>query len=280
MFGDGSAQTLAGRLGRFLAAVAADPDVRVSQVEVLEEAERARVLREWNDTAALVPAVTVAQLFAGQAAASPGAVAVAGAGGALTYAELDAASSRLARYLIGRGAGPERVVAIALPRGPLMITAVLAVVKAGAAYLPVDPGYPAPRVAFMLTDAAPALVITDTATAAGLPDSGAEVVVADQPAVTAAVGNLPAGPVTDADRAAPLLPAHPAYVIYTSGSTGTPKGVIIPHSGFRESDGRAGQVRGASRVPGGAVRVGELRQFLLGVVAGAAGRGGAGDRAG
>ena len=124
------------------------------------------------------------------------------------------------------------MVAIALPRGELMVIALLAVLKSGAAYLPVDSGYPAERVSFMLADARPALLITDAATADGLHATPTPRLILDQSQTRQVVAAQLAGPVTDADRHRPLLPANPAYVIYTSGSTGTPKGVMIPHSGI------------------------------------------------
>ena len=232
LFTPQTAQDLAGRLVRVLAAVAADPGIRAGQVEVVSPAERQLLLGRWNDTAAGVPAVTLPELFAAQAARTPDAVAVIAGDARVSYAELDARSARLARYLISAGAGPEQVVAIALPRGELMVTALLGVLRAGAAYLPVDPDYPADRVRFMLADAGPALLLTDTATAAGLPAAGVPRVVLDQDATRAAVAAQPGGPLRDRDLAVPLRPAHPAYLIYTSGSTGTPKGVVIAHAGI------------------------------------------------
>ena len=175
-----------------------------------------------------------------QAAAAPGAVAVADGAAELSYAELDERSSRLARYLIGLGAGPEAVVAIAMERSALMVTALLGVLKAGAAYLPVDAGYPAERVRFMLADTGPLLVLTDAATAGGLPAAGVPCVVLDDPAVAARVAALPGTAPGDGDRAVPLRPAHPAYVIYTSGSTGTPKGVTVTARRDREPGSGAG----------------------------------------
>ena len=182
-----------------------------------------------NDTGRELPALTVASLFAAAAAARvPGAVAVACGGRRVSYGELDGESGRLARELAGRGVGPEQVVAVVLGRGVLLVTALLGVVKAGAAYLPVDPGYPRERIAFMLADARPVLVLTDSGLA-GLVPAGVPRLVLDDPVTRRAVAAWPGGPVTDADRTVPLRPGHPAYVIYTSGSTGTPKGVIVTH---------------------------------------------------
>ena len=200
-------------------------------MELLTAVERELVISGWNDTARDVPAVVLPELFAAQVARAPDAVAVECGGVSWSYAELDARSSRLARYLVGLGAGPERLVAVALPRSLEMVAAVLAVSKAGAAYLPVDPGYPADRIEFMLADAAPVAVLTTRQAGTQLPDQGLRVIL-DDPQVAAAVAGQPSGAVTDQDRIAPLLPAHPAYVVYTSGSTGRPKGVVVSHQGL------------------------------------------------
>ena len=220
---------LGGRLARVLAAVAADPGIRPSQAPILTAAEREQLVAGWNDTAVAVPEATLPQLFAAQAAATPDAVAVCGDAAAVSYAELDARANRLARHLQEMGAGPEQVVAVAMERSPGLVTALLGVLKAGAAYLPVDPGYPAQRIAFMLADAAPACVITTTALATAVP-AATEIPVlkADDSQATAQGGGVPAGLGCHPG----LLPAHPAYVIYTSGSTGTPKGTIVTHAGI------------------------------------------------
>jgi amino acid adenylation domain-containing protein len=171
---------------------------------------------------------TLGELFTAQAARTPDAVAVVCGDVSLSYADLDARANRLARYLVGRGAGPQGLVAVALERSADLIVAVLAVLKSGAAYLPIDPAYPADRIAFMLADAAPAAVLTagDGATI-GLGADAGRVIALDDPAVEAAVAAMPGTGLSDADRTAPLRPAHPAYVIYTSGSTGQPKGVVV-----------------------------------------------------
>ncbi|HVT71247.1 MAG TPA: amino acid adenylation domain-containing protein, partial [Trebonia sp.] len=231
LFDEGTVRALAGRLVRLLDQVAADPEQRVSGVRLLTAAEHESVVSRWNDTARDVPAALLPELFAAQAARTPDAVALVSGGESWTYAELDARSSRLARYLIGLGAGPERVVAVALPRSPDLVAAVLAVSKTGAAYLPIDPDYPADRIAYMLTDAAPVAVVTSRQ-AGGHLVTESRLVVLDDPEVAAAVAGQPGGAVTDRDRLTPLLPAHRAYVIYTSGSTGRPKGVVVSHTGL------------------------------------------------
>ncbi|MFC8904635.1 amino acid adenylation domain-containing protein, partial [Micromonospora sp. NPDC057140] len=202
-------------------------------MEPMTAAERDLVTNRWNDTARTVPPSTLPDLFAARVARTPDAVAVTSGGVSWTYAELDARSNRLARYLIGAGAGPERLVAVALPRSLEMVAAVLAVLKAGAAYLPIDPAYPANRIAFMLDDAEPQLLISDRATGAALPHTAAVgMIQVDDARVGDQVASLPGGAVTDDERIAALRLAHPAYVIYTSGSTGRPKGVVVTHQGL------------------------------------------------
>ncbi|MFF4156093.1 amino acid adenylation domain-containing protein [Streptomyces sp. NPDC001678] len=215
-------------LVRLLAAFADDPDRPLSSVDLLGEAERHRVLVEWNDTAHPVPAVTLPELFEAQAARTPDAVATVFAGTALTFAELNARANRLARVLIARGAGPERLVGLSLRHSPEMMAAVLAIQKTGAAYVPIDPDYPASRIAHLVTDAAPVLVVTAEEHAASLPE-GTGLLLLDDPQVAAAAAGRSGADLTDAERAAPLDPANAAYVIYTSGSTGVPKGVVVEH---------------------------------------------------
>jgi non-ribosomal peptide synthetase component F len=189
-----------------------------------------------------LPPLTPPGLFEAQVSRTPDAVALVWAEGEpqaterqLTYRELNERANRLARQLIGLWAGPERLVALALPRGEPAIVALLAVVKTGAAYLPVDPRLPTSRMSFMLADSGPVPVVTDTATAARLPGAGPPgkwppLVLADDPAMMAITSARPGSDLSDGDRTVPLLPAHPVYVIYTSGSTGTPKAVVVSHA--------------------------------------------------
>ncbi|HEY0640037.1 MAG TPA: amino acid adenylation domain-containing protein [Pseudonocardiaceae bacterium] len=218
LFDAATVRRLTEQLSVLLRAIADDPDRPLSRLPVLPDDERHQVLRGWNDTARGVPAVPLPELVQAQAARTPDAPALMSDAGEVSYARLNAWANRLARSLVTRGAGPERIVAVALPRSVELIVAELAVSKAGAAFLPVDPNYPAARVEFMLADAAPVLVIDDPATV-----RAAE---AGEP------GGAGSGDLTDADRLCPLRPAHPAYVIYTSGSTGRPKGVVVSHAGL------------------------------------------------
>ena len=229
LFDRTTVQALAARLTRLLRQAAADPGRRISQLDLLTAVERRRLLLDWNDTARDIPGATVPELFEQQVARTPDAPAVLSAAAELTYGELNARANRLARYLITLGAGPERLVAIAMPRSPEMIVALLAVLKSGAAYVPVDPGYPSGRQAFMLTDARAAITVTTNGVARSRPAAAAPVIL-DDPAVAEVISRYPASDVGDAERRGLLRTAHPAYVIYTSGSAGRPKGVMITHA--------------------------------------------------
>ncbi|MEU5031968.1 non-ribosomal peptide synthetase, partial [Streptomyces milbemycinicus] len=231
LFDQATVEALAGRFVRVLEAVAADPDVPVGQVDVLGEDERRQVLVDWNNTTRAVPDAVVPELFEAQVARTPDAVAVVCDGEELSYGELNVRANRLARYLIEQGAGPERLVAVALPRSTDLVVTLLAVMKSGAAYVPVDPELPAQRISHMLHDANPMLLVTDTttATATVLPSLDGPSVVVDAAETAAHIATRPATDIRDNDRPGVLLPGHPVYVIYTSGSTGRPKGVVIPH---------------------------------------------------
>ena len=192
-------------------------------------AESRRVLAEWNDTVRDIPTVTLPELFQEQVARTPDAVAVVCGATRLSYGELDGRANRLARYLVSLGAGPERLVAVAMERTAELVVVLLAVLKSGAAYLPVDPEYPADRISYMLGDAQAVLLVCDRAVAGRVPAGDVPRVVVDEKECAAALAALPAAQLADRERIAPLVPRHPAYVIYTSGSTGRPKGVVVPH---------------------------------------------------
>ncbi|MEV7190101.1 condensation domain-containing protein, partial [Kitasatospora sp. NPDC093102] len=233
LFDAPTAQRIADCLRAVLRAVAADPDVPIGRIDLLRATERQQLLGDWNDTARTTTPVAMPELFEAQVLRTPDADALVFGDTTLTYAQLDARANRLARLLVARGAGPERIVALALPRSVELVVAVLAVLKAGAAYLPVDPEYPADRIAYMLQDAAPLLTLTTGEVATALP-AGSELLVLDAPATLADLSG-------QSDRALALgtRPDQPAYVIYTSGSTGRPKGVVITHAGVRDlADGQ------------------------------------------
>ncbi|MEV6301950.1 amino acid adenylation domain-containing protein [Actinoplanes sp. NPDC051861] len=216
LFDRPAAERLATRFVAVLAALAADPGRRLSGIDVTGPAE-SELLRGFAHGPALPAAEDVTTLVAAHAAATPDAVAVVSGGESLTYAELDARANRLAHHLRRHGAAPERFVALALTRSANTVVALLAVLRSGAAYLPLDVSYPPERLSFMLGDAAPALIVTDAAAAPRLPDTDVPVLDVGDPGVAA-------------EPAAPLPPVdgrHAAYAIYTSGSTGTPKGVVV-----------------------------------------------------
>ncbi|MFB7270063.1 amino acid adenylation domain-containing protein [Streptomyces sp. NPDC056244] len=229
LYDPATAEAIAERLRRVLRAVAAEPDLPIGRIDILGDEERHRILEEWNAREPAAAPTTVPALFERQVRRSPDAPAVASDGIELSYAELDAEANRLARLLIERGAGPERIVALALPRTARTLLAILAVQKAGAAYLPLDPDVPAGRTAGMLADALPVLTLTTRALAPLLPGSTVPVLVLDDPETVDALAAHDPREVTDRDRTSPLTPGHPAYVIYTSGSTGRPKGVVVTH---------------------------------------------------
>jgi amino acid adenylation domain-containing protein/thioester reductase-like protein len=219
------------RFLRLLEALGDDLQRPIGQLDILDARERRRLLVEWNDTAHAVPRTTLPALIEAQVARTPAATALVGEDASLSYAELNARANRLARLLIAQGVGPEQIVALALPRSAEMVVALLAILKSGAAYLPIDLDYPNERIAFMLADARPARLLTIAALAARLPGE-TPCLLLDDDATVAALNRQPDGNPGDAERVAPLSPDNPAYVIYTSGSTGKPKAVVVTHRGI------------------------------------------------
>ncbi|HZS19595.1 MAG TPA: amino acid adenylation domain-containing protein, partial [Pseudonocardiaceae bacterium] len=228
LFNTDTIRRMVQHLCTLLTGITTSPDRSLLQLPVLTAGERERLLVGWNDTAREVPGATVPEGFSAQVARTPDAVAVVAGHEQLSYAELNAKANRLARLLIGRGIGPEQFVGLALPRSADMIVALLAVAKAGAAYLPIDPKYPSARIDFICSDAKPAVVLSAGETSACLPADVARLVL-DDPETVAAVAGQSGDEVTDADRVTPLVPSHAAYAIYTSGSTGLPKAVVVAH---------------------------------------------------
>ncbi len=219
LFDQDTVERLAAQFVQVLRQVVDDPAVRIGSVDILDEGERDRLVRDFNDTAAPLPALTVVDLFDRQAAETPDAVAVVCGDTELTYRELAARAGRLAQALAREGVGPETLVAVALPRTPDLVAALLAVLMTGGAYLPIDPAYPSGRLGHVLADARPRLVLTDPATEEVLPHD-------DTPRLY--LDDLRGEP--NRPRAA-VSQQNLAYLMYTSGSTGTPKGVGITHEG-------------------------------------------------
>uniref|UniRef100_UPI002456A14C non-ribosomal peptide synthetase n=1 Tax=Nocardia abscessus TaxID=120957 RepID=UPI002456A14C len=200
-------------------------DTRIGDIQLVGPAEELRIVEELAGHDGETPSGTLVDLLTRQAADTPSAVAVTSDATALTYRELDERSNRFARRLIALGAGPESLVAIAMPRDADLIVAVLGVLKSGAGYLPLDTAHPAERLEYVLGDANPIAVVTKRGMREQVPGDPGRVVLFDD--VLAA--EQAADPITDADRSGLLRPDHLAYVIYTSGSTGRPKGVSITH---------------------------------------------------
>ncbi len=216
LFLDDTADDLVTRFGNVLRAVAADPDLPLSRIPLLSEAERTALLTQWNGPVRPPRQTTVPEVFAAQVARRGDAIALVCHGEQLTYAELDRRSNILANGLRDAGAGPGRCVALCLPRRTELIVAMLAVLKAGAAYVPLDPTHPSARLETIIADCDPVAVIAVDSTAGALPQLSIPVL----------------GFVADGDSSAPPFTATPtdlAYVLFTSGSTGTPKGVMIEH---------------------------------------------------
>ncbi|WP_138996528.1 non-ribosomal peptide synthase/polyketide synthase [Rhodococcus zopfii] len=221
--------SFADRFRRILTAIVAEPDRPIGDIEIVTPTELATLA-----PARGLPPVSPQlwpELLSSVAAIVPDAVALSYAGRNVTYGELDAWSNRVARVLIDAGAGPETFVALGISRSVESVAAVWAVTKSGAAFVPVDPTYPAERIGYMLTDCHATIGLTTAAHRDGLPDTVPWLVL-DDPEVRARLSAVSADPVTDADRITALHFDHPAYLIYTSGSTGRPKGVVVAHRGM------------------------------------------------
>ncbi|KZS52828.1 hypothetical protein A4G26_19620 [Mycobacterium kansasii] len=214
---------LARRLQSLVMAMTSDPTRRLSSIDVLDAPEHAR-LDGWGNRAVLTgrapaPLVSIPVLFAAQVARTPGAVAVTFEGRSMTYRELEEAANRLAHLLAGQGAGPGQCVGLLLERSAQAIVAILAVLKTGAAYLPIDAGLPAARIGFMLADAAPVAAITTNRLRSRLDGCDLLVIDVDDSRIQACPGTGLPGPAAE----------DIAYLIYTSGTTGVPKGVAVTH---------------------------------------------------
>ncbi|MFF2395146.1 amino acid adenylation domain-containing protein [Nocardia sp. NPDC058114] len=230
LFDESTAQSYAERFARVLTAIAASPGRPVDEIDLLSDAERARILHDWNATGHATSATTLPALFADTAAANPDGVALVDVeGAALTYRDFAARVNQLARHLIAQGVGVEDRVALAMRRSTELVVAMYAVTQAGAAYVPVDPGQPADRVSHVLATAAPTCVLTTTRdgfTAGVDATRSAPVIAVD----TLELSAVSAAPIAASERIGVLRSGNTAYVIFTSGSTGKPKGVAVSHA--------------------------------------------------
>ena len=219
-------QRFLGHLGSLLTAIVETPGAPIATIPLLDAAERHQVLDAWNATATKYPAdETLLDLLDAQAKLTPEATAVEDESGILSYAELHARADDVAAWLRLHGVGPGALVAVCLERSTELVAALVGVIKAGAAYVPIDPDYPADRLAFMLEDAGASVLITQQRLAGSLPEHAAVCLVIDSPWPAPGAGN-PSGNVPKAG------PTDPVYMIYTSGSTGRPKGAINSHRGI------------------------------------------------
>ncbi|MDL9937218.1 amino acid adenylation domain-containing protein [Gordonia sp. ABSL1-1] len=229
------AETVAGfvrRLIRFLEAVADDSATTVGDIEWLGSDERAALLSDIGGHRAPAP-MLLPEVFAAAVAANPDGVAVASRELTLTYTELDQRSNRLARSLIGYGAGPERRVVVAIERSVESVVAWWAVVKSGAAYVPVDPHYPTARIEQMVSDSGARLGVTTAAARPALPDE-IDWIVVDGHRAAELLAPLSVDPIEVTERRNPIRSANPGWVVFTSGSTGVPKGVVVTHAGIAD----------------------------------------------
>nr|WP_217997255.1 non-ribosomal peptide synthetase [Gordonia paraffinivorans] len=228
-FGPEQVDVFAEVLKELLGAIARDPNLTVGRLPLLS-ADRGAALAPVSGGPASAP-VPLHELFSDAARRAPDTVAVVdGSGVRMTYRELDEASNRLARWLIGRGVGPDRVVVLAIGRSATLLTAIWAVAKAGGAYVPVDPDYPTDRVSAMIEDSSAMLGLA-VAESGDLPSDGLDWVRLDDAQIESEVAAQSAVALTDADRLGRVAAGNLAYVIFTSGSTGRPKGVAVTHSG-------------------------------------------------
>ncbi|HEY7909009.1 MAG TPA: amino acid adenylation domain-containing protein, partial [Thermomicrobiales bacterium] len=223
LFEEGTIARMVGHFRTLLAGVVADPSCPISQLPLLTDAECHEIVVDWNATAADYPRERCFHdLFTAQAAKTPEAVAAVFENEQITYRALDQRANQLAHHLRVHSIGPDAFVGVCVERSLEMLVAVLAVMKAGGAYLPLDPAYPRDRLAFMLADAQVRVLLTEQRLLAELPAGEAEVICVDRD--RDAIARHPTDPPAPA-----ATPESLAYVIYTSGSTGKPKGAMIPH---------------------------------------------------
>ncbi|GAA2663089.1 amino acid adenylation domain-containing protein [Streptomyces lunalinharesii] len=259
LFDHRTVESLAQRLLRLLDTVTEEPDTRLDAVDLLSPGETARILTQWNDTDRALPDDRLLhEVFEEHARRTPDATALVDAHGPLTFRELNTRANQLAWLLLAQGVVADQHVATLLPRTAEHLVALLAVLKAGACYVPLDPEYPVERLGLMLADAAPVLLLTDGEgdlrirphCATTLP-----VLPLDDPTVRSTRAGYPSADPTRADRPVRLRPDHLAYVIYTSGSTGRPKGVAVEHRGLINLfHGHLGEVHGAQATDAGRLR--------------------------
>ncbi|MBK1787885.1 non-ribosomal peptide synthetase [Prauserella cavernicola] len=223
LFDESTMERLTGHFAELARSAARSPDAPIGQLTLLTAAERRLLVHDWNEPGSETGPECLHDAFDAQVDHCPSAVAVDGPGGPLTYTELSARADELATRLRAVGAGAERPVAVLLERSSAAVIALLAVLKSGSAYVPLDPAHPPERIAFMLDELAPAAVIAEPATPA--------LAGVEHPVLSVAGGGR--DPIAD-DAPAPVHPDQLAYLIYTSGSSGRPKAVMVPHRAYTQ----------------------------------------------
>jgi amino acid adenylation domain-containing protein/non-ribosomal peptide synthase protein (TIGR01720 family) len=227
-FTGAQAGLIAGRFVRLLESSIQEPGVPWHQIDWFFAGERSVLLEEFNQPSHDLPAATMAAIFEEKAAQRPQAIAIVQGDRTMTYEELNHRANGMAHCFMEQGIGPEDVVGVAMKRSMDRVAALIGIWKAGAAYLALDPDYPYARLEHMLTDALPALVVTEMNLQQQMPQAaGMKFVALDSPAFAAALEHAPTN-----NPNGLTLPGHAAYVIYTSGSTGIPKGVVVTHEGI------------------------------------------------
>nr|WP_229719207.1 non-ribosomal peptide synthetase [Nocardia jinanensis] len=229
LFDEITIEVFARRFLHLLSALTRNPEAPIGDLPIIDDSEHRLLTHVHGDE--VMATGLLPEILTNGVRVNPDGVAVRYRGRSVTYRELDAESSRLARVLIEHGVGPERIVALALPRSYEIVLAFWAVAKAGGAHVPVDPNYPPDRLRHMLSDSGAVLGLTTSEYVDRLPGD-AQWLLLDEPDFLAQAAAKPDSAVTDAERIAPLAISHPAYVIYTSGSTGLPKGVVVTHTGI------------------------------------------------
>lgn len=211
-------QRMLGHYLQLLGNAVRTPGSRLAGLDTLHAAERATIMEQSQGTLDTKPSTTIVEILESACAATPNAIALASDTTELNYAEIHCRANRLARWLIAEGIGTEDIVGLRMAASVEFVIAMLAVLKAGGAYLPIDPAYPADRIEYVVADARPTIIISE----------------GELNAAEHAAAKLSSDAVTDHDRLRPLRPGHLAYVIYTSGSTGRPKGVAVAHHAIAE----------------------------------------------
>jgi amino acid adenylation domain-containing protein len=224
LFESSTIRRFIGHYRTLLKSISANPDAKLSELQMLSEAEQRQILLEWNQTEAAVPPLCIHELFEQQAATRPDALAVTAGSERITYGELNRRANALAQRLRAYGVGRNTLVCVCLQRSAVMVVGLLAILKAGGAYVPLDPRYPPDRLVFMLEDSGAKIVLSERAITKSLPAQNVTLLLLDDKYDITAFGesNIDCG--VNADDL--------CYVIYTSGSTGKPKGVAVPHRGL------------------------------------------------